>query len=50
MQIAFFDTKPYDIPAFEKYGKTGGVEFKYYERVTVGRGAASSGSSITSNS
>ena len=31
MQIAFFDTKPYDIPAFEKYGKTGGVEFKYYE-------------------
>ena len=31
MQIAFFDTKPYDIPAFENYGKAGGVEFKYYE-------------------
>lgn len=31
MQIAFFDTKPYDIPAFEKYGKAGGVTFRFFE-------------------
>jgi len=31
MKFAFFDTKPYDIPAFERYGKEYGVEFKYYE-------------------
>ncbi len=31
MRIAFFDTKPYDRPAFEKYGREGGVEFKYFE-------------------
>ena len=31
MKIAFFDTKPYDKPSFEKYGKQYGVEFKYFE-------------------
>lgn len=31
MKIAFFDTKPYDKPAFEKYSKEYGVTFKYFE-------------------
>ncbi len=31
MRIAFFDTKPYDKPSFDKYGKEYGVEFKYFE-------------------
>jgi len=31
MKIAFFDTKPYDRPYFDKYGAERGVEFKYYE-------------------
>ena len=31
MKIAFFDTKPYDRPAFDKYGGQYGVEFKYFE-------------------
>ncbi len=31
MKIAFFDTKPYDKPAFEKYGAEHGVKFKYFE-------------------
>ena len=31
MKIAFFDTKPYDKPSFDKYGKAYGVEFKYFE-------------------
>lgn len=31
MKIAFFDTKPYDKPSFEKYGKEHGVTFKYFE-------------------
>lgn len=31
MKIAFFDTKPYDKPAFEKYGAERGVTFKYFE-------------------
>lgn len=31
MKIAFFDTKPYDKPSFEKLGKKYGVTFKYYE-------------------
>ncbi len=31
MKIAFFDTKPYDKPSFEKYGKENGIEFKYFE-------------------
>ncbi len=31
MKIAFFDTKIYDKPFFEKYGKEYGVEFKFYE-------------------
>lgn len=31
MKIAFFDTKPYDKPSFEKYGKQYGVNFKYFE-------------------
>ncbi len=31
MRIAFFDTKPYDKPAFEKFGAERGVEFKFYE-------------------
>ena len=31
MRIAFFDTKPYDKPSFEKYGKEYGVTFKFFE-------------------
>lgn len=31
MKYAFFDTKPYDKPSFEKYGSESGVSFKYYE-------------------
>ena len=31
MKIAFFDTKPYDKPAFEKYGAKFGFTFKFFE-------------------
>ena len=31
MKIAFFDTKPYDKPSFDKYGAAAGIEFKYFE-------------------
>ncbi len=31
MRIAFFDTKPYDNPFFDKYGKQHGITFKYFE-------------------
>ena len=31
MKIAFFDTKPYDKPSFDKYGKANGVTRKYFE-------------------
>ena len=31
MKIAFFDTKGYDIPAFDRYGAARGVTFKYFE-------------------
>lgn len=31
MKIAFFDTKPYDKPAFERFGKGHGVKFKFFE-------------------
>ena len=31
MKIAFFDTKPYDKPAFDKFGEIYGVKFKYFE-------------------
>ncbi len=31
MKIAFFDTKAYDIPSFEKYGEEKGISFKFYE-------------------
>ena len=31
MRIAFFDTKPYDKPAFDRFGKEKGIEFKYFE-------------------
>ena len=31
MQVLFFDTKPYDIPAFEAYGKEKGIDFKFLE-------------------
>ena len=31
MKIAFFDTKSYDKPSFDLYGKEKGIEFKYYE-------------------
>ena len=31
MKIAFFDTKPYDIPSFEKFAKNGNISFKYFE-------------------
>lgn len=31
MKIAFFDTKPYDLPSFQKQGKEHGIEFKFFE-------------------
>ena len=31
MKFAFFDTKPYDKPSFDRYGKEYGVKFKYFE-------------------
>ena len=31
MKVAFFDTKPYDTPSFEKFGAQKGIEFKFYE-------------------
>lgn len=31
MKLAFFDTKPYDIPGFDRYGIPAGVEIKYFE-------------------
>lgn len=31
MKIAFFDTKPYDRPAFKKYGADYGIDFKFFE-------------------
>jgi len=30
MKLAFFDTKPYDIPGFDRYAVPAGVEIKYY--------------------
>lgn len=31
MKIAFFDTKPYDRPSFEKFGEDAKISFKFYE-------------------
>ncbi len=31
MKIAFFDTKPYDIPSFDKFSKDNGIKIKYFE-------------------
>lgn len=31
MKLAFFDTKSYDIPGFDRYGIPGGIEIKYFE-------------------
>ena len=31
MKIAFFDTKPYDRPSFEKYGELNDIKFKFFE-------------------
>ena len=31
MKIAFFDTKPYDRPSFEKYGEMYNIKFKFFE-------------------
>ena len=31
MKIAFFDTKPYDKPSFDRYAKENGVSIKYFE-------------------
>ena len=31
MQIAFFDTKPYDKPSFERLGSEQGMTFKFFE-------------------
>ncbi len=31
MKIAFFDTKPYDKPSFDKFGAEKGISFKYYD-------------------
>ena len=31
MKVAFFDTKQYDMPSFEKFGKENNIRFKFYE-------------------
>lgn len=31
MKLAFFDTKPYDIPGFDRYAVPLGIEIKYFE-------------------
>lgn len=31
MKIAFFDTKPYDKPSFDRIGAENGIKFKYFE-------------------
>lgn len=31
MKLAFFDTKTYDIPGFDRYAVPAGIEIKYYE-------------------
>ena len=31
MKFAFYDTKQYDIPSFEKYGEEADITFKFYE-------------------
>ena len=31
MKIAFFDAKPYDLPAFQKYGMEHNITFKFFE-------------------
>ncbi len=31
MKIAFFDTKPYDIPGFDRFSQGTGLEIKYFE-------------------
>ena len=31
MRLAFFDTKPYDIPGFDRYAAPAGIEVKYFE-------------------
>lgn len=31
MKFAFFDTKPYDKPSFDRYGSENGIKFKYFE-------------------
>lgn len=31
MKLAFFDTKPYDIPGFDRYALPAGIEIKYFE-------------------
>ncbi len=31
MTFAFFDTKPYDKPSFEKYGAEAGIQFRFFE-------------------
>lgn len=31
MKLAFFDTKPYDVPGFDRYAIPAGIEIKYFE-------------------
>ena len=31
MKLAFFDTKSYDVPGFDRYALPAGIEIKYYE-------------------
>ncbi len=31
MKVAFFDTKPYDVPGFDHYATESGLEIKYFE-------------------
>ncbi len=31
MKVAFFDAKPYELPAFDRYAEEAGIAFKYFE-------------------
>ena len=47
MKIAFFDTKPYDRPAFEKYGKENGLDIRFFEtRLTEETAALAEGCEV----
>ena len=44
MKLAFFDTKPYDVPGFARYAEPAGIEIKYFEsRLNIDTAALAAG-------